>query len=487
MVNDAMVRMCKELTRILLPIEAKAKSFIRDSYHLKEMLSEVVLEEGDRLVSFDIDCMYPSIPREAALEVVYRKLQKDRTLKDRTDWKPRQIRTLLEVCLETHFKDIEGNIWTQVNGTPIGKSISGPIAGIYMADYEERHIYNGRLPLKWRPKFWKRQKDDVLAVWPSGKEEFINFRKEYLNQKEKRIQWSGEYEENGSLAVLDMVCTRVEGRIITRVHRKGTHTLKFASSRTNRPRREALGSLKGLVNRAIRLSDKEEDLAKEVELLSDAFILEGFSVEEVDRTVSEYLAKKMKNEVEDQSQEEEENVAQPEEDRYVVTSLYVPGVSEKLRWQLKKLGVDLVFKRGQTLGSMICNVKEKRTAERQKGVIYKIPCQHCQECYIGETCRHWGTRKAEHQGYVRRGEADKSGVANHAINMLHKPDWQNSCVVAKESRTYKRRMMESILIQARTGGDDDMPGIMNEDNNYRLDSTWGRTFKFIRKEYGISM
>jgi len=59
--------------------------------------------------------------------------------------------------------------------------------------------------------------------------------------------------------------------------------------------------------------------------------------------------------------------------------------------------------------------------------------------------------------------------------------------VAKESRTYKRRMMESILIQARTGGDDDMPGIMNEDNNYRLDSTWGRTFKFIRKEYGISM
>jgi len=102
-------------------------------------------------------------------------------------------------------------------------------------------------------------------------------------------------------------------------------------------------------------------------------------------------------------------VAQPEEDRYVVTSLYVPGVSKKLRWQLKKLGVDLVFKRGQTLGSMICNVKEKRTAERQKGVIYKIPCQHCQECYTGKICRHWGTRRAEHQGYVQRGEADKSG------------------------------------------------------------------------------
>mmetsp|Transcript_18732 Transcript_18732/g.32740 ORF Transcript_18732/g.32740 Transcript_18732/m.32740 type:complete len:117 (-) Transcript_18732:1655-2005(-) len=49
--------------------------------------------------------------------------------------------------------------------------------------------------------------------------------------------------------------------------------------------------------------------------------------------------------------------------------------------------------------------------------------------------------------------------------------------------TSKRRRMESILIQARTGGDDDMPGTMNEDNNCHLDSTWGRTLKFIRKEY----
>ena len=74
-------------------------------------------------------------------------------------------------------------------------------------------------------------------------------------------------------------------------------------------------------------------------------------------------------------------------------------------------------------------------------------------------------------------------MANHAVNMLllH-PDWEKSHVVAKEGNTYRRRrMMESILIQARTGGDDRMPETMNKDNNYRLDTKWGRTFKFIRK------
>jgi len=56
--------------------------------------------------------------------------------------------------------------------------------------------------------------------------------------------------------------------------------------------------------------------------------------------------------------------------------------------------------------------------------------------------------------------------------------------------SYKRRMKEPILLiqqAARTGDNGDMPGTMNKDyNNNRLDSTWGRAFKFIRKEYGIS-
>ena len=48
---------------------------------------------------------------------------------------------------------------------------------------------------------------------------------------------------------------RIGRGIRTKVLRKLTHTLKFASVRTNRPRKEALGSLKGLVSKAVRLTD----------------------------------------------------------------------------------------------------------------------------------------------------------------------------------------------------------------------------------------
>ena len=49
---------------------------------------------------------------------------------------------LLEICLETHFKTIDGKIYIQFDGTPIGKSISGPIADIFMIWFEEKYIFN---------------------------------------------------------------------------------------------------------------------------------------------------------------------------------------------------------------------------------------------------------------------------------------------------------------------------------------------------------
>ena len=60
-----------------------------------------------------------------------------------TKWKPKQITNLLEICTEeTHFMDYQGNIWTQTDGTAIGKSISGDITGIYMEFYENEYTLN---------------------------------------------------------------------------------------------------------------------------------------------------------------------------------------------------------------------------------------------------------------------------------------------------------------------------------------------------------
>ena len=68
--------------------------------------------------------------------------------------------------------DYQGNIWTQTDGTAIGKSISGDITGIYMEFYENEYILN---PQKnaFIPAFWVRQVDDVYCLWQYGHETML--------------------------------------------------------------------------------------------------------------------------------------------------------------------------------------------------------------------------------------------------------------------------------------------------------------------------
>ena len=61
------------------------------------------------------------------MEIVKEELERDETLSERTKWTPKEIVDLLEICLETRFKTLDGSVFTQINETPIGKSISGPI------------------------------------------------------------------------------------------------------------------------------------------------------------------------------------------------------------------------------------------------------------------------------------------------------------------------------------------------------------------------
>ena len=108
------------------------------------MLKEIEIDEFCRLASLDIKSLYPKVPVKKALECTQEALEADKTLKDRTDWMVDidDIRKLLEICIETHFKTIDGYIYTQTDGMPIGKLISGPTAGIYLHLFETTYIFN---------------------------------------------------------------------------------------------------------------------------------------------------------------------------------------------------------------------------------------------------------------------------------------------------------------------------------------------------------
>ena len=109
-IDDPTYKICKILTDILNPIAYQGESYVENSYELKNFFSTLKIDENDIQASFDVIALYPSIPIEKALECVREKLKNDDTLADRTDWRVDDIIQLLSICLETHFKTIDGQI-----------------------------------------------------------------------------------------------------------------------------------------------------------------------------------------------------------------------------------------------------------------------------------------------------------------------------------------------------------------------------------------
>ena len=103
----------------------------------------------------------PSLLDKRSLDIVRAELEADMILTSRTEWKIDDIMELLKIAMETCFKTRDGKIYFQTDGTPIGKSISEPLAGIYMNWFEKTYVFNDGNHFK--PVMWKRMRDDILS------------------------------------------------------------------------------------------------------------------------------------------------------------------------------------------------------------------------------------------------------------------------------------------------------------------------------------
>ena len=68
---------------------------------------------------------------------------------------------------------------------------------------------------------------------------------------------------------------KADGKLLTKVYRKPTHTQQYINWVSNHPKNMLLGVLKGLIHRAHVLCDRKEDLLEELSLLKDFLFAMG--------------------------------------------------------------------------------------------------------------------------------------------------------------------------------------------------------------------
>ena len=413
------------------------------------------------------------------LEVTREELENDETLSGRTKWKIDDIMKLLEISIETYFKTIDGKIYYQRDGLPIGKSISKPLAGIYMHWFEKNFVYNADNSLRHCLKFWKRQVDDVFFVWKGTKEELELFVWR-LNGVEMKIQFKMDLEKEGFLPFLDVGITKSKGMLVMKVYRKPTHTQQYIHWDSNHPKNMLLGVMKGLIHRAHVLCDLKEDLLEELSLLKDVFISNGYPEKLVLQTLAQSWATETLKAVLVGVQQE---IKTENEKEYsdVIHAPYVRGFSEHLGRKLRRLKVGYVPKRGETLYTNLCRLKQKVELEDYKNVVYAVECETCGVQYIGETGQHFCDRRNQHQRDIRQKKLSNGFYDHLERNEGHVINWEKVRFLDKEKNWKGRKIKEAIYINAVVPTSlMNERKLMNLEKGHELDPIWSEFNPVIR-------
>ena len=90
----------------------------------------------------------------------------------------------------------------------------------------------------------------------------LNDFKQYLNSLDKQVQWTMELEEENTLAFTDILITRTDDKLITKVYRKATHTNKYIYWRSCNAKEILIGTMKTLIFRVHKLLTYQENFKK---------------------------------------------------------------------------------------------------------------------------------------------------------------------------------------------------------------------------------
>ena len=114
----------------------------------------------------------------------------------------------------------------------------------------------------------------------------------------------------------------------------------------------------------------------------------------------------------------------------------------EIRNLLKLLNINVVFSFENNLKSILI----RNNHNSINCGIYKIPCNECNQYYIGQTGKSLDVRIKQHQGSVRYGQ-ESNAIFCHVRDNDHRINWSDSRILIKSSNFQERNIIESIIIK----------------------------------------
>ena len=413
--------LAKELSRILRPMVGSSPHHMKNTADFVQQLKGITLQANEDIVSYDVSALFTSVPIDPAISIIRRKLELDQELHLRTSMNVEQITSLPEFCLKTTYFQFQGRFFEQLQGAAMGSPISPIVANLYMEDFENKAINTTECP----PRVWKRYVDDTFVVIEANKKQgFLN----YINNVDPFIHFTTEdARTDGSIPFLDtIVMPQFDGSLLTSVYRNPTHTDQYLQWNSHHHLSAKFSVINTLKHRAKTVCSNQHLLKKKEDHLIKALKRCKYSDWPLSRANTNQNKKTNTNQVMTNKTNKRGSNNKP-----MIVVPYIQGIGDSCKNICRKQGVNMYFKRGNTIKDLVVHPKDRDTILQKIGVIYRFRCGrvNCEEEYIGESSRTFAERFREHM-------KAPSPIHDHYNITGHEVSLDNFSIVAGRTKIF---------------------------------------------------
>ena len=418
MVGSPQHILAKYLANILKPIESYfCKHQIIDSFELVQKLKNINLQQKDGvfLGSLDVTSLFTSVPVKKCIKIIA-----DVVDSGSVDFNMdgSSLTQLLNVCVQNVQFLCNGVYYTQIDGVAMGSPLGPVLANIYVG-YVESLMQKSDSDIF----FYGRYVDDILVIAKDSSA--INSLNESLNSVDCDIQFTCEYEVDGSLPFLDVRIHRDNNSLKFSWYHKTTWTGSLLRFNSFVPLSWKTGLLKGFKIRLLRICSPQF-LDKALDEMESAFLANGYPESLIQTCFRYFLPNETIKKVSTASRKP--------------LFVYLPFLGDSLSLQVTaRLGhyfrcaypASRVCIRWTTCRAFHPKLKDKLPILNTPNVVYHFKCVCDSAEYVGRTQLPLSVRIRQHvpkwliEGKKQRPRSDRapdSSIARHRLICNHRDD-----------------------------------------------------------------
>ena len=265
-------RIAEYIDYFLGPIATKHPSYIKDTTHFIETISNYKPEPHHLLITLDVDSLYTNIHNPDGIKAV----QTAFIAHPQPNRPDKQLLLLLDLSLKNNDFIFRNQWYLQISGTAMGKKFAPNYANIFLAHWETTAL--AKCPLL--PTCFLRYLDDIFIIWPHSRSDFTHFF-HVLNTHHPSIKLKSTIDQQ-STNFLDVTIFKGPNyennhQLDTKVYFKPTDTHRLLHAASYHPKHVFSGIIKSQILRYHRICNNPLSFQNAVSTLFKSLSSLGYS------------------------------------------------------------------------------------------------------------------------------------------------------------------------------------------------------------------